>query len=224
MKGVIQRNYDAYRKRKGLPLQSVRYISDAELHDIYSNDYWIPGGCETMQIGVDLSCYDLDVNSGVARGKKAYAMTANIANAAQRVKAICAYRRSFLAGIVSRNPSQSVFSKGWARRVAGIEAVAYRWALTAQGVDPADVRQTMRTESKEATKTATKKAAQAKTAGGGAVATGGGGAGAVSWDWQGLSFLAVVVGVIAFIAFLAWRAHRAQQERAEAFAAESVHG
>ncbi|WP_377846987.1 glycosyl hydrolase 108 family protein [Bosea sp. UC22_33] len=40
MKGVTQRVYDAYRERRGLPQQSVRLISEAEIQEIYRKQYW----------------------------------------------------------------------------------------------------------------------------------------------------------------------------------------
>lgn len=44
-KGITQRTYDAYKDSLDLPYKPVRYISDAEVREIYRRDYWaIPSG------------------------------------------------------------------------------------------------------------------------------------------------------------------------------------
>jgi lysozyme family protein len=63
MCGIIQREYDVYRKSKGLPVQDVRLISHDEGADIYYNSYWLPE-CPKLGIGLDLSFFDEAVNAG----------------------------------------------------------------------------------------------------------------------------------------------------------------
>lgn len=70
MKGCTQGVYDAYRKRHGLPLQSVKLISDAELLDIYRTQYWRPARGDDLPKGVDLVVFDFAVNSGPDRAIK----------------------------------------------------------------------------------------------------------------------------------------------------------
>jgi lysozyme family protein len=65
-KGIIQREYDKYRRSKGLPLQSDYAMSDAEVSDIYFNEYWMPH-CPTLAPGLDLSFFDNAVNEGPFR-------------------------------------------------------------------------------------------------------------------------------------------------------------
>lgn len=64
MKGVIQKEYNAYRRSKGLPQQSVRQISDDEIKDIYRNSYWTPVRGSELFPGLDLEVWDFGVNSG----------------------------------------------------------------------------------------------------------------------------------------------------------------
>lgn len=66
--GVVQAEYDAYRKRKGLLPQSVRYIARAEAEDIYRGEYWDATLCGQMNPGVANCVFDADVNSGDRRG------------------------------------------------------------------------------------------------------------------------------------------------------------
>jgi len=63
MCGIIQREYDTYRKSKGLPVQSVKLLTQAEGDDIYEHSYWDPY-CSLLPVGLDLSFFDASVNEG----------------------------------------------------------------------------------------------------------------------------------------------------------------
>lgn len=63
MCGIIQGEYDRYRKEHGDRLQSVKWITKAEGQDIYFDNYWLPH-CPLIPIGLDLSYFDANVNSG----------------------------------------------------------------------------------------------------------------------------------------------------------------
>lgn len=69
MCGIIQREYDTYRKSHGLPTQDVRYLSMDEGHDIYFNSYWMPH-CPQLPAGLDLCLFDANVNEGCTEGTK----------------------------------------------------------------------------------------------------------------------------------------------------------
>src|SRR5208282_1592766 len=63
MDGIIQNEYDFYRKMHSLPVQDVLLISEAEGWDIYENSYWEPK-CVLFPPGMDLSFFDTEVNCG----------------------------------------------------------------------------------------------------------------------------------------------------------------
>jgi lysozyme family protein len=67
MCGIIQREYDVYRKSKGLPLQDVSKISRDEGADIYYNSYWLPE-CAKLSPGLDMQFFDEAVNGGPSAG------------------------------------------------------------------------------------------------------------------------------------------------------------
>lgn len=69
MCGIIQREYDAYRKRKGLNVQSVRLLTQPEGEEIYDTCYWLPY-CPQMPAGLDLSFFDASVNEGTHEAVK----------------------------------------------------------------------------------------------------------------------------------------------------------
>lgn len=136
MRGVIQRVYDAWRKRNGLPRRSVRHIEEAELQAIYRENYWQLVRGDELPPGVDLCVFDYGVNSGPSRsvshlqevlGVKIDGnmgpVTLDAVNAAdpvEIVKKLCARRRKF----VRQTKTYHVFGKGWNRRIDGIEQIA----------------------------------------------------------------------------------------------------
>lgn len=63
MHGIIQREYDRYRKSKGLPTQWVKNISINEQNEIYWTEYWLPH-CPLLPAGLDLSFFNIAVNAG----------------------------------------------------------------------------------------------------------------------------------------------------------------
>jgi lysozyme family protein len=66
-KGITQRVYDGYRRKKSLPLQSVALMSDVECWEIYEEQYWNPIIGDELPSGLDYALYDFAVNSGPSR-------------------------------------------------------------------------------------------------------------------------------------------------------------
>lgn len=61
--GIIQREYTAFRKLRGLPSRGVKLCDLGEGHIIYTNNYWLPH-CPDMPAGFDLSLFDANTNEG----------------------------------------------------------------------------------------------------------------------------------------------------------------
>ena len=136
MRGVIQRVYDAWRKRNNLPRRSVRAIEEAELQAIYRENYWALVRGDELPEGLDLCVFDYGVNSGPSRAVSHLQEILNIkvdgnmgpvtldavnaADPVDTVKKLCERRRKFVRQIISYN----TFGKGWNRRIDGIEQVA----------------------------------------------------------------------------------------------------
>ena len=134
--GIIQRVYDAYRTRVGMPAQSVKQISRPEVEAIYRASYWDLGKCGSLPDGVDYVVFDGCVNSGVKQSikwlQRALAVKddgiigpATIAAAkaypdhALLVEKICDLRLKFLQAL----STWSTFGRGWSRRVARVRNV-----------------------------------------------------------------------------------------------------
>jgi lysozyme family protein len=144
-KGVTQKVYDDYRVRKGEATRSVRYITSAEVNDIYKNQYWDAAKCDALPAGLDYAVFDYAVNSGAGRAIKDLQRTINSVgnmvgtttkigvdsqigsatiNAACAIAAIdevalieayCNRRMDFLHSL----KTFGTFGKGWTRRVLG---------------------------------------------------------------------------------------------------------
>ena len=118
--GITHINYDAYRKRKGLPFQSIRLITKDEMHEIYRHDYWDALHCDDLPVGYDLCVLDFAVNSGTGR-------------AAQFVQAhhdIDSFQDARLAFLERLGHLWVLFGRGWSHRVQGIRAQAHALAAS----------------------------------------------------------------------------------------------
>lgn len=69
MCGIIQREYDVYRKSHGLPVRPVIQLTQAEGDEIYETSYWEPD-CSKLPAGLDLCLFDESVNAGPHEGIK----------------------------------------------------------------------------------------------------------------------------------------------------------
>ena len=126
MRGIIQREYDAWRKKRGMRLRPVRQIDEDEVQAIYRNEYWDAMGCEELPAGFDLCVFDAAVNSGVGRARQWVE-----ANPGNDIDAYCDLRLQYLQRL---GRLWRVFGTGWRRRVASIriEARAMTGHLEAQ--------------------------------------------------------------------------------------------
>lgn len=61
--GIIQREYDTWRRAQGLPVRDVRQLTQDEGRAIYWQSYWLPH-CPQLPAGLDLAFFDAAVNEG----------------------------------------------------------------------------------------------------------------------------------------------------------------
>ena len=137
-KGIIQRVYDAYRRRRGMTPRSVAFIIDREVADIYRTMYWDKIDGDALPKGIDYCVFDAAVNSGPARGARWLQEAINECAGRTRVKVdqvigpatidaaddypphelintMCDIRVGFLR----RLSTFDVFGRGWLNRVLG---------------------------------------------------------------------------------------------------------
>ena len=129
--GVIQRNYDAYRRRKGKRRQSVKNLTEIEAAEIYKSQYWDKVQGDDLPAGVDYAVFDFAIHSGPGRAAQYLQrivktqVDGQIGDVtlsklrehppAKVVKQLCDDRMAFLR----RLRHFKSFGRGWTRRVMG---------------------------------------------------------------------------------------------------------
>jgi lysozyme family protein len=126
MKGIIQREYDTWLKRKGRAPAGVRNISDTDVRAIYKTAYWDTCACDELAAGMDLCVFDAAVNSGTGRAKSWLKQAHSPGlGPGPSIDAFCDMRLAFLQRL---GRLWRVFGAGWRRRVAGIRELAHLMA------------------------------------------------------------------------------------------------
>lgn len=131
-KGITQRTYDSYRNSKSLPNNNVKFITDAEVHEIYFNRYWKVSHAELMALPLAVVQFDTAVLFGVrgaikflqqalevsADGKFGPQTEATLQNNNHKQTAMemIDKRIVYHNQRAIQNPSQKVFLAGWLNR------------------------------------------------------------------------------------------------------------
>lgn len=134
--GIIQREYDQYRKQHMLPTRDVRLLTQEEGYDIYRQTYWMPH-CPIMPAGLDLVYFDESVNAGCTEANKvlqrALGISADGLFGPQTVAAVAAIKD--VGAVISRFTSCreavyremkgfAYFGRGWISRCVAINGDA----------------------------------------------------------------------------------------------------
>lgn len=139
--GITYAVYNQYRLSKRLPKQSVKFISQLEVADIYYSNNWLRANCDLLPAKLALCHFDWSVNHGVIganktlqqvvnatpdgiiglESKKAIEIALSARGEISLVSNYCAIRehcyRRWGVG------SQAVFLKGWLNRLAAVKKV-----------------------------------------------------------------------------------------------------
>ena len=131
-KGIIQSTYNRYRRKKNLPLRSVKLLTDQEMQDIYEKDYWDVVRAKYLKAPLGLVMFDTCVNMGpsgsIARLQMALGLkvtgywTKSISevihdcDAGKIALQICKLRIAKRYERVKDEESQRKFLKGWLNR------------------------------------------------------------------------------------------------------------
>lgn len=222
-RGVTAKRGAAWRKKKHLAPKVVTKWTNAEVDAFYRSEFWNVMSCDDLPYGVDLSTYDAGVNSGPGRGlkwKEAAADSSAAGSVAGRavplewIKGICKRRLSFVQGL----RTWKVFGRGWARRIAGIEAKSFSmWLAFSQS---GSAREVLLSEAEASDLRADRQStAQKATPVGGAASAGIEPVATGDVNWLligGIGFVTLAIVVILAIKIMQNR------ERSNAFADEAI--
>lgn len=123
-RGIIQREYTAWRIKHGLPDRDVWSASDDEIRTIYLDEYWLPRGPK-LHPGVDLVWFNFAVNAGPGEAYKLLLRSIGPDNAdddAATVGRMCDAGEAFYRGL----GQFARYGKGWTARTARIRAAALK--------------------------------------------------------------------------------------------------
>lgn len=221
-KGITIGTFRRY--RPNATVADLKAISDADVERIYRDGYWSPVAGDMLARGVDLAVFDYAVNSGVGRAARHLQgvvgvnqdgtigpMTLRAIEAMrgdELIRKLCARRLSFVRGL----RTWDAFGKGWARRIADVEARGVAMWL---GMN-ATVQSAKMGLEDQADRAGKVSGAQTKGAVGAGGAGAGGGAMDVSIDPSVILIGAAALIVIGGFLFLKGRVNR---YRAEAYRA-----
>ena len=155
-RGIIQREYDRYLVRHGLGAvvasRDVWKASDADVRQIYRENYWDRMRCEELPSGIDITVFDGGVNSGVAQQAKWAQRACNIKvdgdfgpatvlalTSANDNDALIGEMLKRRLAMLQSLKTWKVFGKGWAARVSNVLKIAQAWATGSVGPDPVAV-------------------------------------------------------------------------------------
>lgn len=105
--------------KKGATAEDVKALTVDQAEDIYRSKYWDALGCDDLPSGVDYSCFDYGVNSGLGRPRKAL-QRFNSLQGIQLIDAINDERTAFLQAIGKGH--NAGFLKGWMARVGRVRS------------------------------------------------------------------------------------------------------
>jgi lysozyme family protein len=122
--GITIADYRAYINKNGAA-SDVRSMTVDQAKVIYKSKYWDALGCDDLSSGVDYTCFDYGVNSGLGRPRKAL-QRFNSLSGTKLIDAINDERTAFLQAIGQGKNSK--FLKGWMARVSRVRAYSKQLA------------------------------------------------------------------------------------------------
>jgi lysozyme family protein len=115
----------------------IKALKVSDIAPLYKAKYWDAVKGDLLPAGVDYAVFDLAINSGPGRAAKTLQQVLNItadgqigpatlstleaANPRDVATRVCEARLAFLQGL----PTYGTFGKGWSRRVAEVEQIAF---------------------------------------------------------------------------------------------------
>lgn len=118
--GITLTDYRKYLNKAGTAAD-VKGMSINDAKAIYKTKYWDALDGDNLSPGVDYTCFDYGVNSGLGRPRKALQRFKSKVGT-ELIDAINDERVAFLKQLEIDRPKDKAFDKGWMRRVASVRA------------------------------------------------------------------------------------------------------
>lgn len=118
LEGIIQREYNQYRKAKGKPLRELSPALygttewTAERDEIYRTKYWNAVGGDSLPSGIDLCVWDFGVNAGPSRALKYLKLIDQSKPIADQIQEYTAKREAYYRSL----KTFQYFGRGWLAR------------------------------------------------------------------------------------------------------------
>lgn len=111
-KGITHTTYNSYRRSKGLPTRSVKYITTEELEDIYYHNYYKASGADKIENPqLALYVFDTAILHGVSDAKQMLKKSGGDLDKFEQL------RREHYYKVVEEKPAKKKFLQGWLNRV-----------------------------------------------------------------------------------------------------------
>lgn len=133
-RGITQKEYDAWCREAGQPLDDVWKAPQAQIEEIYHGEYWLPV-CPLLAAGIDYLYFDMAVNAGPHQAAVLLQRTLGVTTDG-RIGPVTrqAIRNSSAEGLIERytivkanwykSLHQPKFIKGWLNRTAAVRVNA----------------------------------------------------------------------------------------------------
>jgi len=131
-RGITTAMYQDYRHRQGLPPRSVRFITDAEVADLYRTFYWQAAHCEQLKRALAIAQFDTAVSFGVKGAILFLQQLLDVpvdgefgattqqalqrANQGELARRYTDFRVEYRHRRVKRDPAQKAFLREWLNR------------------------------------------------------------------------------------------------------------
>lgn len=113
--------------KKDATTQDVRNLTVDQAKGIYQSKYWNALGCDSLTSGVDYTCFDYGVNSGLGRPRKALQRFKSL-KGVDLINAINNERTAFLQALAASQAHDQKFLKGWLARVERVRSYSKQLA------------------------------------------------------------------------------------------------
>jgi len=118
-KGIKKETYESYRRKKGLPIQELRKITDSEVRDIYYEEYYLKSGADKIKDArLAFYVFDTAVNCGLGGLEKVREIAKQKGGNPDNPEDFENARKTHYKNLAELNPKRNKkYLKTWNRRV-----------------------------------------------------------------------------------------------------------